>query len=512
MSLVSMDGRGLAGVMDELLYAERSKSRVWQFAHLVRVLDQVDKVNPHQHITGSVGGGIPLKLVIQTYRRDHQARSAFLAYAEAHRLIPPQERSGFFDQRDDDLMRWFQRQIPLPRDPNDFQDADDHLSLLRLAFQSRHEDKTELLREAYRRVALENAAHGVREVWFRTCLGDDEGETLLRSAQAAIEGAVQAEIEAGVPLRVRFLIGMRKQSPETTGCTQLASFSDAKAMATVEGLISLEPAPAHARRKIFGVDSVGMDSRWLPEWQAKAREVAAANGFHVAVHFGESWPAGELLRTLERMETLVRGGVIDQLDNANALFAVNELEDENNCYTEAIWDDISRLQVAIFGLLVKRGIILGINPTSNDWLTRSLRRREGWRFRRHDEPLGGGLGSVVQMISADDGQQEHLKLVVGNDNSRIYPSRIAGSFLTVSEELANLWKAPGSSSFSVYGKLPTRVIAQFIYNGSALAKIAKRGLHHNPGKEKGISMPSNCSELEYTPKPIPASRPPKDSL
>jgi hypothetical protein len=76
-----------------------------------------------------------------------------------------------------------------------------------------------------------------------------------------------------------------------------------------------------------------------------------------------------------------------------------------------------------------------------------------------------------------------LVIVVGNDNSRLYPARIAGSFLTVSEELANLWDAPGSTYFSVYGKLSTEIIAQLIRNGFMLSQSA------NDGGDKSLLQP-----------------------
>jgi hypothetical protein len=185
---------------------------------------------------------------------------------------------------------------------------------------------------------------------------------------------------------------------------------------------------------------------------------------HVAVHFGESWKEGGLLSTLERLEELVRYGLIHQLDNSNPLFAARDPENPLQLYSQQEWQQICRLQRSIFQFLARRGIALGINPTSNDLLTRSLRQREGWRFRALSEPLDEGMPPAANLMFPQESQARPLLIVVGNDNSRLYPSRIAGAFLTVSEELAHLWEASGSACAGVYGKLPTRAMAQLIMN------------------------------------------------
>ena len=123
--------------------------------------------------------------------------------------------------------------------------------------------------------------------------------------------------------------------------------------------------------------------------------------------------------------------------------------------------------------MTNRGIVLGINPTSNDWLTRKIRRQEGWRFRDLNEPFWTGAPSVIEMMNCEEESVTRLRLVVGNDNSRIYPSRVEGAYLTVSEELANLWSAVGApkgsgSNASVYGAFPTSTIGRLIKNGSEL--------------------------------------------
>ena len=45
----------LAFVLDVLLIAQKVRKKDWEFSDLVALLDQVSKVNPHQHITGSIG-------------------------------------------------------------------------------------------------------------------------------------------------------------------------------------------------------------------------------------------------------------------------------------------------------------------------------------------------------------------------------------------------------------------------------------------------------------------------
>lgn len=463
----------LAQSLDSLLATEQTGKSRGQFSLLVRILDRVAKVNPHQHITGSVGSRELLQRVVQVYRQDPLAREALLDYIDKSRLARFKETEDFFQQSDEALLRWFERQIPLPGAPNSFNEADAHLSLARLAFQSRHEASFELLRESYRTVALENLAHGVTEVWFRTSLGDHEDASFARAVQAAIEGARQAEVEAKAPLSVRFLVGMRKCRPGHFIDPQDSASADAGAASLVTALGHLRQTVPDARTAILGIDSVGMDSDWNPQRQSVARSIAAWSGLHVAVHFGESWREGGLLPTLERLEELVRYGLVHQLDNANALFAARDPANPLQSYSSQDWQQISHWQRRIFQFLAARGIALGINPTSNDLLTRSLRQREGWRFRALNEPLGEGMPPVAGLMFPQESQSRPLVMVVGNDNSRLYPSRIAGAFLTVSEELAQLWEASGPASAGVYGQLPTQDIARLVMNGFALTETTK---------------------------------------
>ena len=85
--------------------------------------------------------------------------------------------------------------------------------------------------------------------------------------------------------------------------------------------------------------------------------------------------------------------------------------------------------------------------------------------------MGVGMLSAVDLMGGILSDSKPLALVVGNDNSRIYSSRVSGGLLTVSEELANLWKAHGSTKPSVYGKVSTEIIALIITNGFAISSI-----------------------------------------
>ncbi|MCI0795387.1 MAG: hypothetical protein J4N99_01085 [Chloroflexi bacterium] len=469
-----LDPRGMS--LDEFtkhldvgLRKQHEQSAAWDFEGLVAFLDGVAKANPHQHITGSVGNPELLRLALQIYQEDPASREAFLEYATTSDLMRPEIARHFFQLSINAMVHWLQTHIPLSSTPDDFSQADDRLNLVRLAFQSGHTGTNELLEEAYRCVALENQLHGVAEVWFRTTLGDHDAESFERATRSAIRGASRAEADGGSPLNVRFVVGMRKMWQYTASATQTGMHVDAQALGLVTMLGRLRDGDAQTAGMILGVDSVGTDTGWRPEWQAPARTMAASQGMHVAMHFGEAWRPGELPATLLRLETLVRSGDIRQLDNSNAIFAIRDTTNPVQAYSDEEWNEIGALQVSVFGQLIGRGIGLGINPTSNDWLTRSLRQREGWRLRHHNQPVTPGDASVIDMMFPEGGV-EPLVMVVGNDNSRIYPSRVQNSYLTVSEELANLWEIPGSCEPSVFGKLPTRAIAQLIMNGFTLTQ------------------------------------------
>ena len=427
------------------------------FRSLVTGVRRVMKVNPHQHITGSVGDGDLLRRVVQIYREDTAVGDRFLDYISSIGMIKSSEREGFFNQTDADLVRWLEARLSIGHNPGEFPECDRHLDMARLAFQSLHPEATELFRQAYRRVALENLADGVSEVWFRTTLGDHADG---RYARAALEGARDAERDSEGGLKVRFLAGTRKlldgtqQSPSTTSINAL----------------SLLQQNSDDRSMVLGIDSVGVESDWKPEQQASLRDDAAAHSLRVAVHFAESWKVGALPEILERLKELVTYGVIDHLDNANGLFAVPDENPPVSHYSPQDWKIMADLQLQIVQVLVQRRITLGINPTSNDMLTRALRRKEGWRFRKFDEQQGEGLPSLLDMMSCEEESDERLRVILGNDNSRIYSSRIDGAYLTVSEELASLWSMPGRSNGSIFGQLPTTGIARLILNGLELAK------------------------------------------
>jgi hypothetical protein len=337
----NLDAAELAQTLDYLLETEPTQKSGGPFPLLVRILDRIAKVNPHQHITGSVGQRSLLKQVIRVYRQGSIPTKSFLDYIDKSNLAHFTGLESFFRQSDDALPRRFEHQILFPGDPESFQEADDNSNLTRFAFQSGHEASFELLREAYHDVALENLAHGLTEVWFRTSLGDHGDDSFANAAQAAIQGARQAEMEAEAPLSVRFLVGMRKLLPDhVIGSQDAAAATDARAMALVAALAGLQQRDSDARRMILGVDSVGMDSDWNPQRQSVARSMAMWSGLHVAAHFGKSWRAGGLLSTLEKLEELVRYGLIHQLDNANALFAVRDTENPLQSYSPEDWRQI----------------------------------------------------------------------------------------------------------------------------------------------------------------------------
>lgn len=449
----------MSKVLEGFLSSPELGNTYWGFRSLVTAVRRVIKVNPHQHMTGSVGDAKLLRRVVQIYREDTTVGTRFLDYISSRGMIKSSERAGFFDQTDAYLVRWLEARLSIGHNPGEFPECDRHLDMARLAFQSQHDDAPQLFHQAYRRVALENFADGISEVWFRTTLGD---QTDGRYARAALEGAREAERDSEGLLKVRFLAGTRKL---LDGSKQTASDASVNALTLLQQVDD-------GRSMVLGIDSVGVESDWRPEQQASFREDAAAGSLRVAVHFAESWPAGSLLETLARLEELVTHGVIDHLDNANGMFAVLDEASPGSRYSALEWKMVADLQRHIVQALIERRITLGINPTSNDFLTRSLRRQEGWRFRKFNELLGNGLSSMLDMMSCAEESDERLRVIVGNDNSRLYPSRITGAYLTVSEELASLWSIPGRCDESIFGALPTSAVAQLILNGLDLAKTA----------------------------------------
>ncbi len=465
-----MTGLQMCGTLDELV-GEREPGKARDgFLSMVSALRKVKKVNPHQHITGSIGQRELLEQVVRVYRADPEIKERLLDYAESRGILDSCARDQLFQMPDSSLAEWFERQIPLNREPGNFAESDRHLNMARLAFSSSHPEAMTLFRQAYRQVGLENFADGVTEVWLRTTMGDHADGSFAR---AALEGARQAERETGESLQVKFMIGMRKHVANDGLGDYSQNGGRHDAVSPVNPLSYIYDLAAEMGPMIIGVDSVGVDSGWPHEQQESLRSNAARRNLRVAVHCGESWHEGGLIEALEGLQELTNNGVLDHLDNANALFAAKDSSSSKQHYSQAEWNSISELQWRVFAALTNRGIALGINPTSNDWLTRKIRRQEGWRFRDLNEPFWTGAPSVIEMMNCEEELGTRLRLVVGNDNSRIYPSRINGAYLTVSEELASLWSVPGQSDASpsnnsVYGTFPTATIARFIKNGSEL--------------------------------------------
>lgn len=471
----SLSAEDLSAALDYLRSTQNAARESEQFSKLVQLLDGVTKVNPRQHITGSVGDRDLLRRVVQVYQQDPASRAAFLEHVARLGIVEEAELGRFFLQSEDDLIRWFQMHTGLSGDAEGLKEANERLDLVRLAIESETPEAVALRRECCRIVALENAAHGVSEVWLRTSLGDLEGAFYGDAAADALDGVEEANCGSIPAVNVRFLVGLQHRRPGVVAEAQPAESTEIRWEKLAEAVASLRDRMPGGKGALLGIDGGEMDAHESTAFEASASSAVIANRLHLAVHFGESWDEGELLAKLERLSELVNHGEIHQLDNANALFAVKDLLLPHQQYSNDEWVEIRRLQLSIFHSITDRGIVLGISPTSNDLLTRSLRLREGWRFRALTEPLGVGRPSVAdQMLSWGYGRLP-LIIVVGNDNSLLYPSRIAGGLLTVSEELANLWDARGSINFSVYGKLPTRLLAQLIHNGFMLTEAANNG-------------------------------------
>ena len=287
-----MTGAQLCGTLDELVNGLKPGKADDGFVSLISALRTVEKVNPHQHITGSIGQRELLEQVVRVYRSDPEVRERLLDYAESQGILDPQARDQLFQMPDSRLAEWLERRIPLSREPGVFAESDRHLNMARLAFNSSHPDVIPLFRQAYRQVALENFADGVVEVWLRTTMEDHADGSFAR---AALEGARQAERDTGERLRVKFMVGMRKHLANNGhgDGNQIVGRHDP--VSSVNPLSYIYDLAAEVGPMIIGVDSVGVDSGWPPEQQESLRSNAARRQLRVAVHCGESWLEGGLI-------------------------------------------------------------------------------------------------------------------------------------------------------------------------------------------------------------------------
>jgi len=173
------DSRGISQRLVPILSDDELSERPGEmFAAVMNGLDGIDKVNGHQHVTGSADAEL-LGQALVIYREDAVSGDLLLGYLVDAGLIRQNEREGFFGQEDDVIIALFQKWMAYSRDavPANFAEADNHFNFLRFAVSSSSVGSAELLGNAIAHIAIvDNYEHGVNEVWFRTSLGDHTGE------------------------------------------------------------------------------------------------------------------------------------------------------------------------------------------------------------------------------------------------------------------------------------------------------------------------------------------------
>jgi len=204
----------------------------------------------------------------------------------------------------------------------------------------------------------------------------------------------------------------------------------------------------------------------------------------VGEHIGESWNVGELVESLQNVKHVVQTGHVDEINNVNALFAVKDAA-VTSLYDDATWELIYELQHEILEMVRVQGIALGMSPTSNDLLTRSLRRAEGWRIRELTESIGE-YSSIMDRMSSLLTDTQPLVFVIANDNSHVY-TPVEDGPLTVNQEYAKLLVPQSEYGKSPFGTLGISHIALLIMN--SFYYYSRQGLASAPQSSHAPQKP-----------------------
>jgi len=228
-------------------------------------------------------------------------------------------------------------------------------------------------REWFRQVLIESAREGNRVVGIRATLGGHWRSTgeFRTAIEAAVQGIREGEEATGEKIFGVLILGIRKSltadEAENLLNEWLALRDDWK-----------ESRPDDAAR-LYGVDSVGEEIGIDPSLQAYVFAQADDAEQLVAYHIGELWELGGLMDALERIQYIVDHGAAALLTNPIALF-VNAETLRGDLYPPAARRRIRIRQEQLWNQLANQPRVLEISPTSNEIMTRALRREEGWRL------------------------------------------------------------------------------------------------------------------------------------
>jgi adenosine deaminase len=243
----------------------------------------------------------------------------------------------------------------------------------------------------FRFLAADSADEGLAVSGIRATFGghwrsEADFENLLT---AAIDGILDGEREGGERGKVVLFLALRKDMPPEKAFRRLRIWNETR--------VRQAQANPQVARIMVGIDSVGSERQFQLDEQTPVWEEASANGCALTCHLGEQWEPGGLLTRLEQIQELLERVQVAYLTNANALW-VDTGSLARSGRSQAEVRQISDLQAQICARLIQQGVILEISPTSNDVLTRTRRRQEGWQF----VPLQVMLARGVSIAVTDD--------------------------------------------------------------------------------------------------------------
>jgi len=331
--------------------------------------------NFHRHISASV----PIEFIARMFRENQAARAELKEKYGA--TFGPQ-----FDPGNPADLRRFMRMAISSGESADFHG---------MAFEPRriyrkHDPEFKIDSLNARQIVRDSAREGNRMVGIRAGLAsDDTPEVFSKRIEAVVQEMIRAEEAEGHRIQAKLILGLKK------------GITASQAQKTIEVWLDLKKEWERSRpefaEKLYGVDTADAEEDYDPRVHEPAMRKARDQGQVVLSHMGEFWRPGELLKALKRVEQMIDSGVVSIVTNPTCLFVDSRTLNEN-LYPADAKEAVRKAQAALWRKFSDQGVAIEISPSSNDWLTRKVRRLEGWRL----SSLSSKLNQGVRICVTDD--------------------------------------------------------------------------------------------------------------
>jgi superfamily I DNA/RNA helicase/adenosine deaminase/RecB family exonuclease len=121
-------------------------------------------------------------------------------------------------------------------------------------------------------------------------------------------------------------------------------------------------------KHLIGIDTAGNEKSYLNWTHIPALKLAVVHGFQVTTHVGEAWDEGDIRGALLRMKRDIKTGTVSRIGHGTAIGILPQ----DLTYSHDEIREIKKLQIEVTNEIVKRGITVETNPTSNVLLSEGI--------------------------------------------------------------------------------------------------------------------------------------------